>query len=135
MVSIEDIIAIITQNIVDVFFCRYITKTVEETMDIDSIMQELKSFMNESQQLVVLPGKYKKKLIAYYYLAAKIEIGQRYTESDINDILNQWAVFHDSATLRRELYNKHLLNRTNDCRYYWREEELPPSEEFIAKYV
>ena len=104
-------------------------------MDINSIILELKSFMNESGQLMILPGKYKKKLIAYYYLASKIEIGQRYTESDINDILNQWALFHDSATLRRELYNKHLLNRTNDCRYYWREEELPLFEEFMAKYV
>ena len=104
-------------------------------MDINSIIQELKSFMNESGQLTILPGKYKKKLIAYYYLASKIEIGQRYTESEINDILNQWALFHDSATLRRELYNKHLLNRTNDCKYYWREEEIPLLEEFLAKYV
>lgn len=116
MIFIDDIIAIITQNIVGAFFCRYTSENVEETMDINNIMRKLKTFMNESQQLVVLPGKYKKKLIAYYYLAAKIEIGQRYTESDINDILNQWAIFHDSATLRRELYNKHLLNRTNDCR-------------------
>ena len=104
-------------------------------MNINSIIQELKPFMNESGQLMILPGKYKKKLIAYYYLASKIDIGQRYTESDINDLLNQWALFHDSATLRRELYNKHLLNRTNDCRYYWREEELPLLEEFMAKYV
>lgn len=104
-------------------------------MEIDSIIQELKPFMNESRQLVALPAKYKKKLIAYYYLATKFEVGQRYTESDINDILNQWAVFHDPATLRRELYNKHLLNRTNDCRYYWKEEEQLSLEEFIAKYV
>ena len=82
MIFIDGTIAIITQNNFDVFFCRYTSENVE-TMDIDNIMRELKSFMNESQQLVVLPGKYKKKLIAYYYLATKIEIGQRYTESDI----------------------------------------------------
>ena len=103
-------------------------------MGMDSVMQELKPFMNEDGQLVVLPGKYKKKLIAYYYLAGKIEIGKQYTEPDINDILNQWAVFHDPATLRRELYNKHLLNRTEDGKYYWKE-ELPLLEDFIAKYV
>ena len=104
-------------------------------MEIDSIIQEIKSFMNESGQLVALPSKYKKKLIAYYYLATKIEVGRQYTESDINDVLNQWTVFRDSATLRREMYNKHLLNRTNDGRYYWKEEEQLPLEEFIAKYV
>ena len=90
--------------------------------------------MNEDSQLVVLPGKYKKKLFAYYYLASKIETGEQYTESDINDILNQCTVFHDPATLRRELYNKHLLNRTEDGKYYWKE-EVPFLEDFIAKYV
>ena len=103
-------------------------------MEIDSIIQEIKSFMNESGQLVALPSKYKKKLIAYYYLAGKIDMGKQYTESDINDILNQWAVFHDPATLRREMYNKHLLNRTEDGKFYWKE-DLPPLEDFIAKYV
>ena len=104
-------------------------------MGIDSITQGLKSFINEDMQLVTLPAKYKKKLIAYYYLASKIETGQQYTESDINDILNQWTVFCDPATLRREMYNKHLLNRTNDCKYYWKDEEDLSLEEFIAKYV
>ena len=32
----------------------------------DKVIQELKSFMNEGNQLVALPGKYKKKLISYY---------------------------------------------------------------------
>ena len=104
-------------------------------MEIDSITQELKSFMNENGQLIALPSKHKKKLIAYYYLATKVEVGRQYTESDINDILNEWAIFRDPATLRRELYNKHLLNRTNDCKYYWKEEKQLSLEEFIAKYI
>ena len=104
-------------------------------MENDCIIQELKTLMNENKQLVSLPAKYKKKLIAYYYLATKIEVGRQYTESDLNDVLNQWTLFHDPATLRREMYNKHLLNRTNDCRYYWKEEEQLSLEEFISKYV
>ena len=99
------------------------------------ILQELKSFLSENGQLTVLPAKYKKKLIAYYYLATKMEVGKQYTESEINDILDEWTEFHDPATLRRELYNLHLLNRTNDCKSYWKEEEQPPLEEFIEKYV
>ena len=59
-------------------------------MRIDSITQELKSFMNENMQLVTLPAKYKKKLIAYYYLATKIEAGQRYTESDLHQSGNKY---------------------------------------------
>lgn len=104
-------------------------------MDIENVTQELKAFLNEDMQLVALPAKYKKKLIAFYYLAAKIESGQRYTEPEINDVLNRWTMFDDPATLRREMYNKRLLNRTNDCKNYWKEEELPSLDEFIAKYI
>lgn len=104
-------------------------------MDIENSMQELKAFLNEDMQLVILPAKYIKKLMAFYYLATKLESGQRYTESEINDVLNRWTMFDDPATLRREMYNKRLLNRTIDCKYYWKEEELPSLDEFITKYI
>ena len=104
-------------------------------MDIENSVHELKAFLNEDMLLVALPAKYKKKLIAFYYLASKLESGKRYTESEINDVLNRWTRFDDPATLRREMYNKRLLNRTNDCKFYWKEEELPSLEEFMSKYV
>ena len=104
-------------------------------MAIEKSIPELKAWMNENGQLISLPGKYKKKLIAYYYLASKISLGQRYTEAAINELLNQWALFDDPATLRRELYTKRLLNRTNDGRSYWREEELPPLEAFLTQHL
>ncbi|MCI8360965.1 MAG: DUF2087 domain-containing protein [Clostridiales bacterium] len=98
-------------------------------------MRELLPFMNENMQLVALPAKYKKKLKAYYYLANKLETGKQYTESEINALLNRWTTFGDPATLRREMYNKRLLNRTNDCRHYWKEEKLLSLEAFITKYI
>lgn len=33
---------------------------------------------------------------------------------EISDLLDERSTFHDPATLRRELFNKHLLNRTED---------------------
>ena len=98
-------------------------------------IKDLQAFMNEENQLVSLPAKYKKKLMAFYYLATKLENGKRYTEHEINDILNRWTLFKDPATLRREMYNRHLLDRTEDCKYYWKEENVLPLEEFIAKYI
>ena len=98
-------------------------------------IQEIKAFMNEAMQLTAMPAKYKKKLMVYYYLATKVEAGKQYTESEINEILDKWATFGDPATLRREMYNKRLLNRTSDGKYYWKDEEIPSLEEFIAQYV
>lgn len=96
---------------------------------------ELMPFLDSQGRLKALPAKYKKKLLALWYLAEKIEAGRQYTESEINDLLDEWAIFRDHATLRRELYNKHLLNRTEDCRFYWKEKNIPALEDFIASYV
>ena len=47
-------------------------------------------------------------------------MGKVYSEAEINTLLDEWTVFHDPATLRRELFNHFLLNRTADGRQYGR---------------
>lgn len=101
----------------------------------DDRFKGIQQFLDSQGRLTALPAKYKKKLVAIWYLAGKIDTGRQYTEAQINDLLDEWAVLHDHATLRRELYNKHLLNRTADCKLYWKETEIPPLEDFIANYV
>jgi len=98
-------------------------------------IKELKPFLNEWDQLTALPAKNKKKLMALYYLASKVEKGRDYTEKEINALLNKWSTFDDPATLRREMYNKYLLDRTDDGHCYRAEENIPTLEEFIEKYV
>ena len=97
-------------------------------------ISELLPFLNERGQLTALPAKHKKKLMALWYLAGKLEAGRQYTEPEINDLLDGWTTFHDPATLRRELYNQHLLSRTEDCRRYWKEATAPLAA-FIAEYI
>lgn len=97
-------------------------------------ISKLLPFLNERGQLTALPAKHKKKLMALWYLAGKLEAGRQYTEPEINDLLDGWTTFHDPATLRRELYNKHLLSRTEDCRRYWKEATAPLAA-FIAEYI
>lgn len=101
----------------------------------DEIIKELKPFLNDDMQLTALPAKYKKQLVAYYYLATKIDDQKQYTEKEINEILNKWTVFKDPATLRREMFNKYLLNRTSDCRQYWKEKDIPTLDDFIANNI
>lgn len=98
-------------------------------MDYD--FNEIKSFLDGDGRLISLPTKYKKKLVALWYLATKIESDREYSEPEINDLLNEWTLFRDPATLRRELYNKLLVNRTQDCRSYRKATEIPPLDEFV----
>jgi len=99
------------------------------------VFKELQHFLNENMQLIALPAKYKKQLIAFYYLADKIVPQKIYSEIEINEELNKWTLFGDPATLRRQMVEKRLLNRTNDCRSYWKEENIPALEDFIAQNI
>ncbi len=74
-------------------------------------------------------------LLALWYLAGKVEAGRQYTEAELNELLDAWTLFHDPATLRRELYNKRLLDRTADGSRYWRADPLPELAELLARYV
>ena len=78
-------------------------------------------------RLKAIPAKNRKKLAALHCLSGKFEAGRQYTEAEVNEILDDWTEFHDPATLRREMFNKHLLNLTTDCRAYWKE-DVPPLE-------
>lgn len=61
-----------------------------------------------------MPVKNRKKLAALYSLAGKNNSERTYTEVEISGLLDERSTFHDPATLRWELFNKHLLNRTED---------------------
>lgn len=79
----------------------------------------LKNFLDSRDRLKAFPAKRKLQLYAIAYLAEKFEPGRTYTEAEVNDLLDQWHTFHDPATLRRELYQNHYLDRTPDGGAYW----------------
>lgn len=81
-------------------------------MNINDALSALSPFFDPDGRLFSLPAKHKKKLLALWYLAGKLEAGRQYAEAELNALLDAWTCFHDPATLRRELYNKRLLNRT-----------------------
>ena len=104
-------------------------------LNTESFLSDLAPFLDRAGRLISYPAKHKKKLIALWYLAGKIKADRQYTESEINTLLDEWTLFHDPATLRRELYNKRLLNRTADCSSYRKADNIPAFEEFIKHYV
>jgi hypothetical protein len=99
-------------------------------MELKTITDMLKNFLDEDGVLRAFPAKFKMKIYALYYLASKFESGRIYSEREVNELLERWHGFGDSAMLRRELFNKRFLNRKSDCSAYWLEDKTPELSEF-----
>lgn len=95
---------------------------------------QLKNFLDSENRLIAFPAKRKMKLLALCYLAGKFEKDKKYTEKEVNELLNQWHTFRDPATLRRELYNLRFLDREPAGTAYWLEPVQPTMEELEKKY-
>jgi hypothetical protein len=83
--------------------------------------QELKGYINNEGKFERLPGKRQKKkqFLMLQFLAQKFEDGKKYSEMEVNEILNQYHSFNDPATLRRLMFGNRLINRTLDGKSYW----------------
>lgn len=99
------------------------------------IPKELQPYLDGQGLLTALPSKNKKKLYALYYLACRIDPAGEWNEEQISIVLDELTTFHDSATLRRELFNKRLLHRTADGKRYWREPNLPDLTVLIESHI
>jgi hypothetical protein len=76
----------------------------------------LANFLATDGTLRVIPTKHAKLLVVLDHLAQQFEPGRRYTESEVNDVLNR---FHpDHAALRRYLVENQFLAREDGV--YWR---------------
>lgn len=87
----------------------------------DDKYAELKGYTNDEGKLSSFPGKKQKRKVALMleYLSEKFEQNKKYTELEVNEILNLHHTFKDPATLRRLMFGQGLLNRTLDGREYW----------------
>lgn len=88
----------------------------------------LRNFLDASGKLKAFPAKRKMKIYALFYLSGKFEAGREYTEQQVNELLLDWHNFADPATLRRELYDYHFLDRSIDGKVYRLADSLPKPE-------
>jgi hypothetical protein len=82
--------------------------------------------------IVEIPANRAKRQVLLQRLALDFDIGRRYTEREVNEIL--FAFHPDWSTLRRYLVDEGFLDRehVDDQSWYWRAggrvTDLPPSE-------
>ena len=84
----------------------------------------LKDFF-EGERLKEIPASRKKRSVVLKWLASQFEMGVRYTEAQVNEMLKRYHP--DSAYFRREFIGEKLMQR--DQGIYWRISNVPAERE------
>jgi hypothetical protein len=66
------------------------------------------------------PKKTEEKEAVLGYIALQVPPVGKLAEKEINQIIMRNILFDDFTLIRRELIERGYLNRTRDCREYWR---------------
>ncbi|MGY3718582.1 DUF2087 domain-containing protein [Sutcliffiella cohnii] len=82
----------------------------------DEKQKTVEAFMKNGV-LQSLPSKEKRKVIIFFELIKLFEKGKMYTEKQVNEIIK--GIYPDFAIIRRYLVDYKLLERNDDCQYYW----------------
>ncbi|NWJ22846.1 DUF2087 domain-containing protein [Rhizobium sp. RM] len=79
-------------------------------------------------RLVQWPARRSQQELCLWYLWSKIPAGQRFTEKQFSNLLNELHLFGDAAMLRRDMFGLGLVRRNRDGSDYQRIEQKPPPE-------
>lgn len=80
----------------------------------------LHDLLDERGRITRWSGKVKEQEAMLRYLIDKFEPERSYTESQVNELLQQWYLDADFVRVRRSLIDAGLLRRTRDGARYWR---------------
>lgn len=89
----------------------------DESLD-EKSKKVLKAHLNADGSIKLIPAQPGKLKVILNYLLPNFEMGVNYTEKQVNLILLRFN--EDTAALRRELFEAHMLNRETDGSRYWR---------------
>lgn len=93
--------------------------SVAADVDVDAYDNKvIRDYSKYDGSLKTLPSQRKKLEAILRYVVKAFEVGKRYSEKQVNEIL---AKYHkDTATLRRELVGSGLMKREGGGGEYWR---------------
>jgi hypothetical protein len=79
-------------------------------------VKTLRSYLTPADTLKAIPTQQKKLMVILNYLVKEFEVGKKYPESQVNQILRHYH--EDTAALRRYMVDNKLLGREKGI--YWR---------------
>ncbi|WP_312472873.1 metalloregulator ArsR/SmtB family transcription factor [Neobacillus sp.] len=85
---------------------------LDEMMEISLERQKvIQNFFTKEGKLKNIPAQRKKKLMVFEHMVRGLNIGQKYSEKEINEYIKQF--YDDYATIRREFIINHYMYREN----------------------
>jgi DNA-binding transcriptional ArsR family regulator len=118
--SVFELNAKVVENVARRLLARETLPAVAAGVDTDAFDNKVwRDYGTPDGRLKQIPSQQKKLLAILRRLAQLFEPGNRYTEKQVNEMLARYN--EDTATLRRELVDFHMLARANG--EYWRTEE------------
>ena len=80
----------------------------------------MNKLINEFDKIIRWPKKPSVKKIVINWLSNKFKGEIKYSEKEVNEILDRHHSFNDIALLRRELISRKFLSRKDDGSEYWK---------------
>ena len=80
----------------------------------------MNKLVNEFDEILRWPKKPSVKKIVLNWLSNKFNGEIKYSEKEINEIIDRHHSFNDIALLRRELISRKFLSRKDDGSEYWK---------------
>ena len=80
----------------------------------------MNKLINEFDEIIRWSKKPSVKKIVVNWLSNKFNGEIKYSEKEVNEILDRHHSFNDSALLRRELISRKFLSRKDDRSEYWK---------------
>ena len=80
----------------------------------------MNKLINEFDKIILWPKKKSVEKIVINWLSNKFNGEIKYSEKEVNEILDRHHSFNDIALLRRELISRKFLSREDNGSEYWK---------------
>ena len=80
----------------------------------------MEKLINECDEIVRWPKKTSDKKMVIKHLSTKFEYDKKYTEKEVNTIIDKFQLFEDISLLRRDLVSKRMFAIKDDGSEYWK---------------
>ena len=77
-------------------------------------------FLTADGKITTLPAKRAVRVAVLSHIASKFDTERKYTEKEVNQIIDQWHTLNDYFIIRRELIEGGFIGRTRSGSEYWR---------------